>query len=66
MNRPNSGSMVRSRSVDVLRSQAVAPDSLRVVESRSLLGDQSEIAIRHGDRIYRLRRTRNGKLILTA
>lgn len=37
-----------------------------VVESRALLGDRQEVLIRHEGRLYRLRRTRLGKLILTA
>ena len=32
--------------------------------TEQLLGDAVEVRIRHGDQIYRLRRTRNGKLIL--
>jgi hemin uptake protein HemP len=38
----------------------------RVVDSRDLLGPNEEILIRHEGRLYRLRRTRLGKLILTA
>jgi hemin uptake protein HemP len=37
-----------------------------VVESAVLLGDRQELLIRHEGRLYRLRRTRLGKLILTA
>ena len=36
------------------------------VTSRELLGDAEEIVIEHAGRDYRLRHTRNGKLILTA
>lgn len=36
------------------------------IESSVLLGPAQELLIRHGGRIYRLRRTRLGKLILTA
>lgn len=32
--------------------------------SEELLGDRREILIQHGNEIYRLRRTRQGKLIL--
>ena len=39
---------------------------MRVVESRDLLGAGEELLIRHEGRLYRLRRTRLGKLILTA
>ncbi|MFZ3322848.1 MAG: hemin uptake protein HemP [Usitatibacter sp.] len=37
-----------------------------VVESRDLLGARGEVVIRHEGRLYHLRRTRLGKLILTA
>lgn len=40
-------------------------DSRSPLNSRELLGTNREIAIRHHDEIYRLRRTRQGKLILT-
>jgi hemin uptake protein HemP len=36
------------------------------VESEALLQGAEEIVIRHNGRLYRLRRTRLGKLILTA
>ena len=35
-----------------------------VIDSASLLADRKEIQIRHGGEVYRLRVTRNGKLIL--
>ncbi|MGE5195434.1 MAG: hemin uptake protein HemP [Deltaproteobacteria bacterium] len=35
-----------------------------VVRSEDLLGGQREILIIHGQEVYRLRLTRNGKLIL--
>lgn len=38
----------------------------KVVESSDLLGGRPEVVIRHEGRLYRLRRTRLGKLILTA
>jgi len=38
-------------------------DSL--LESAALLGQRDEVLIAHGDETYRLRRTRQGKLILT-
>lgn len=37
----------------------------RRVASESLLGGGRELEIEHGDEVYRLRETRNGKLILT-
>ena len=36
------------------------------VDSQSLLGLRGELVILHNGREYRLRRTQNGKLILTA
>ena len=36
-----------------------------VLESTTMLNGQREIRIRHGDDTYRLRHTRNDKLILT-
>lgn len=36
-----------------------------VVLSSELLGDRREIAIQHGDEVYRLRLTSNNRLILT-
>jgi hemin uptake protein HemP len=38
----------------------------RVVESADLLAGKNEVVIHHEGRTYRLRRTRLGKLILTA
>jgi hemin uptake protein HemP len=38
----------------------------KVVESRDLLDGHNEVVILHEGRLYRLRRTRLGKLILTA
>jgi hemin uptake protein HemP len=43
------------------RAGADARDSWR---SEDLLGDKTEVQILHGNEIYRLRRTRQGKLIL--
>ena len=37
----------------------------KTIRSEELLGGENDIAIDHGGEIYRLRRTRNGKLILT-
>jgi hemin uptake protein HemP len=36
-----------------------------ILNSRTLLDGQNEITIRHGHETYRLRRTRQDKLILT-
>lgn len=44
------------------RATAEAPRSL---DSATLLGTKGEVEITHRDQIYRLRKTRQGKLILT-
>ncbi|WP_425491853.1 hemin uptake protein HemP [Luteimonas saliphila] len=44
-----------------VRPQAQAPE----VDSLRLLQGQRELRIRHGNEYYRLRHTRNDKLILT-
>ena len=41
-----------------------APAAQRTILSDDLLQGQAEVLIRHGEEIYRLRHTRNGKLIL--
>ena len=38
----------------------------RKISSRDLFGGSREIVIEHGERLYRMRITQNGKLILTA
>lgn len=42
------------------------PAHEKILESRTLLGDGGEVLIHHEGRLYRLKRTRLGKLILTA
>ena len=51
-----------------LLSERGAPSTAEpnVVDSRNLLPGGGELLIRHEGRVYRLRRTRLGKLILTA
>jgi hemin uptake protein HemP len=44
--------------------RAAAP-TVPVLDSRLLLNGGREVLIRHGDECYRLRHTRNDKLILT-
>ena len=44
---------------------AATPVATQSLESRSLLQGRNEVLIRHGDEVYRLRHTRNDKLILT-
>ncbi|MFQ5731398.1 MAG: hemin uptake protein HemP [Planctomycetaceae bacterium] len=49
-----------SRSAEQSESDGKPPE----VTSESLLAGHREILIRHGEAVYRLRLTRNGKLIL--
>jgi hemin uptake protein HemP len=52
--------------VPVRTSKRGSNDAPRqVLLSEDLLGRGGEVAIRHGAEIYRLRRTRSGKFILT-
>lgn len=44
--------------------RAAAPAHATAVDSRLLLNGSREIEIVHGDKVYRLRHTRNDKLIL--
>lgn len=44
---------------------AATPHGQPLLESRQLLQGRCEVLIRHGDEVYRLRHTRNDKLILT-
>lgn len=46
----------------VAATPAAEPPELR---SETLLHGRSEVLIRHGEELYRLRHTRNDKLILT-
>ena len=45
-------------------SQSSAKRTVREVASSELLLGENELLIRHGDELYRLKLTRNGKLIL--
>ena len=49
---------------ETIRIEASAPDGSRVVDSRALFGGEHEIGIVHAGETYRLRITRQGKLIL--
>jgi hemin uptake protein HemP len=51
-----------SNSRNLARSSA--PRIVREVASSELLRGANELLIRHGDELYRLKLTRNGKLIL--
>jgi hemin uptake protein HemP len=45
------------------REPEIAPDG--VIDTRHLFGDRDVIEIHHNGEVYRLRITKNGKLILT-
>ena len=45
-------------------TELTSPSTLREIDSSSLLQGEKEILIHHGDEVYRLRLTKNGKLIL--
>jgi hemin uptake protein HemP len=46
-------------------SQVGAAAHVKPLESSQLFADKAEVLIRHGDEIYRLRLTRQNRLILT-
>lgn len=54
-----------SRSEPVLPSMAGIVDNGSLLDSSVLLRGEREVLIRHGGETYRLRHTRNDKLILT-
>lgn len=56
--RPASGTPVQTR------ARPPADDGIRCVDSSDLLGRHRQLLIRHEGRIYRLRITRQNKLIL--
>lgn len=60
MNDPQSDKPIREESATELPSSS----PLREIDSSSLLQGEKEILIHHGDEVYRLRLTKNGKLIL--
>jgi hemin uptake protein HemP len=56
--------LATTRSATPPRPGAPTPQP-RVIDSRSLFGDQREVRIEHNGELYLLRLTRLGKLILT-
>lgn len=46
--------------------QVYPPHMDQSVDSRTLLGKNGQVWIKHRGRMYQLRETRNGKLILTS
>ncbi len=57
--------LIRRLVLNVSPLQAVTPTATPSVESRNLLQGANEVVIHHGNEVYRLRHTRNDKLILT-
>jgi len=45
-------------------SRETGTEGTSCLDSQAIFGTRIEILIRHGDQIYRLRKTRHGKLIL--
>ncbi|MGH7130211.1 MAG: hemin uptake protein HemP [Planctomycetaceae bacterium] len=64
MNATQSDSQTSTSSGETHACGGERPDSPKQITSNDLLGGAHEILIRHGDELYRLRVTRNGKLIL--
>jgi hemin uptake protein HemP len=46
-------------------TERVSAAACRTLDAAALFGDAREVRLRHGDQEYRLRVTRQGKLILT-
>ena len=42
----------------------IGKQEIQILESKDLLGDQKQVLIKHGEFLYRLTVTRQGKLIL--
>jgi len=57
--------LTRHLVLNVAPLQAPLASATPSVESRNLLRGATEVLIRHGNEVYRLRHTRNDKLILT-
>ncbi|OWJ65230.1 hypothetical protein BWR60_20815 [Inquilinus limosus] len=56
------GTMLDQPTAHAVEPQRPAPASL---DTRDLFGARRELTIQHGEDVYRLRITRNSKLILT-
>lgn len=67
---PDAPPLSPSRGAAPLSPTPVAPalssTTPRKISSRDLFSGSREIVIEHGERLYRMRITQNGKLILTA
>lgn len=64
---PTNPVVIRRPRLHLVASRSSAPTVVDVgqVESQALLNGARELLIRHGGELYRLRHTRNDKLILT-
>lgn len=50
---------------DPIEPRTATPPACRIVRAEELLGAEREVLIQHGSEYYRLRLTRNGRLLLT-
>ena len=57
---------VRDEGQSILQLSPASGDHRRAIRSKDLFGTQLEVVIEHNQRMYRLRITSSGKLILTA
>ncbi len=62
---PRSNVLTLPRQSDPAPAPADTPAASVEIDSLRLLQGQRELRIRHGNEVYRLRHTRNDKLILT-
>ncbi|MCR6662852.1 MAG: hemin uptake protein HemP [Luteimonas sp.] len=63
---PQHSSHTPSHTLDASPATSSAPATITIeIDSLRLLQGQRELRIRHGNECYRLRHTRNDKLILT-
>jgi hemin uptake protein HemP len=61
MDKNTPGSSAPDRRFELLQADRPAD---RIIESRALFGERKEVAIEHDGAIYRLKITKQGKLIL--
>lgn len=54
-----------TKNASAASSKSVSLDAPQEIDLRRLLGDATQLVIRHGDQRYILRLTRQNKLILT-
>lgn len=64
MERSNSEDTIRRPGPRPVEGRRIVQSSLRTIDSQSLFGGSHEIGIEHQGSLYRLKITRQGKLIL--